>query len=77
MRRLRKARGKGFVCVENVKRMGALHPSPLRERELVSSHETWKAKESIQSVQVPKGSYRNNTRNVVCFFDLNYYFAAM
>lgn len=35
------------------------------------------AKESIQSVQVPKGSYRNNTRNVVCFFDLNYYFAAM
>lgn len=40
MRRLRKARGKGFVCVENVKRMGALHPSPLKERELVSSHET-------------------------------------
>ena len=32
MRRLRKARGKGFVCVENVKRMGALHPSPLGER---------------------------------------------
>lgn len=28
------------MCVENVKRMGALHPSPLRERELVSSHET-------------------------------------
>ena len=28
------------MCVENVKRMGALHPSPLRERELVSSYET-------------------------------------
>jgi hypothetical protein len=49
-----------------------------REKELCvrTTRRAWKAKESIQRVQVPKGSY-HNTRNVVCLFDVNYYFAAM
>ena len=65
------------MCVENVKRMGALHPSPLRERELVRSNDETNMESERKYSERTGSGVHNNTRNVVCFFDLNYYFAAM
>ena len=84
MRRLRKARGKLggcarlFVCVRRKCEASVASIFPrFRERELVrSSDETNMESERKYSERTGSGVH-NNTRNVVCFFDLNYYFAAM
>ena len=62
------------MCVENVKRMGALHPSPIRE---FARDEHGKRKKVFRAYRFQKVRIVIIREMLFVFFDLNYYFAAM